>query len=273
MAVLHSLLWSAVCVLVLHGAGRGVDGARLKIQLHPDFPSLYARHLVGSNSSCSDVVAVKPSNVTLYGNLKDLGPDVKFWRSAIAREHLAVFERTKVPGLNGKTVGDVFAELRNGHCFPYFLGGSVRDQFLNRVPNDADVEVDCSMSDFAKLCIEKWGKSNCQYTPGKPVAHIGNATVSEADKDLEVMDIGSTNSTFYVPIYKLEYTVNAMAYDTNGNDVIVDLTGTGPRDACAKHIRIPSRDDSADSWKLWDDQHSGGSLSILEAPYQRAGGV
>lgn len=99
-----------------------------------------------------------------------------------------------------------------------------------------------------KLCIEKWGKYNCHNSPGKPVAHVGNTTV---DKALEVIDVGSTNTTFYVPISKLEYSVNAMAYDTNGNDVIIDLTGTGAQDACRYHIRIPSRDDSLTSWKLW----------------------
>ena len=225
-----------------------VSALRLKIPLHPSFPALYARELLTNNGSCSDVTEIQRSNLTLYGSLSKLGPDVKFWRSATAKNHLITFENMKVPGLNGETVGEVFDVLRKGHCYPFFLGGSVRDQFLKRVPNDADVEVDCSLATFLKLCVDKWGRDNCQGSPTKSVAHIGNTTV---DKDLDVMDIGPTNSTFYVPIYKLEYTVNAMAYDTNGNNVIIDLTGTGTRDACGHLIRIPSRDDSLASWNLW----------------------
>lgn len=237
-----------ICVLALTASG-----IRVKIQLDIDYPILYAKHASG-NGSCSDKVQVQRSNLTLYGNLKQLGSNVKFWRSHIAKENLALFGSMKVPGLNGETVGQVFEALRKGNCYPYFLGGSVRDQFLNRTPNDADVEVDCSMAVFVKLCIEKWGKNNCHHTAGKHVAHIGNSTL---EPDLEVIDIGTTNSTFYVPIYMLEYTVNAMAYDTNGNNVIIDLTGVGAVDACARHIRIPSRDNSIASWKPWlDNTHA-----------------
>lgn len=71
------------------------------------------------------------------------------------------------------------------------------------------------------------------------------------DTALDVVDIGTTNSTFYVPISRLEYTVNAMAYDTNGNNVIIDLTGTGTADACSWRIRIPSADNSVASWNVW----------------------
>lgn len=249
MAV-NSLSVFFICVLAFTCT---VSAVRVKIQLGGDYPTVYAKRATG-NGSCSDMVQVQRSNLTLYGHLKQLGTDVKFWRSHTARDNLALFGDMKVPGLNGETVGQVFEALRKGNCYPYFLGGSVRDQFLNRTPNDADVEVDCSMAVFVKLCVEKWGKSNCHYTAGKHVAHIGNSTL---EPDLEVMDIGTTNSTFYVPIYKLEYTVNAMAYDTNGNDVIIDLTGVGAADACDRHIRIPSKDNSIASWKTWlDNTHA-----------------
>ena len=225
-----------------------VDGVRVKVQLEDNFPALYTAKRAQTNSSCSDIVPVSHSKLTLYGNLKKLGTSVKFWRSNIARDNLALFSDMKVPGLKGETVEQVFDTLRRGNCYPYYIGGAVRDQFLNRTPNDADVEVDCSMAAFAKLCLEKWGKNNCHYVQNRPVAHIGNTTV---DKDLEVMDIASTNSTFYVPLYQLEYTVNAMAYDTNGNDVIIDLSGNGTFDACHRHIRIPSTDNAVASWNKW----------------------
>lgn len=243
MAVSHVGTLLTACVLVL-----AASALRVKIQLlASEYPALYAKHAI-ANGSCSDVVQVQRSSLTLYGNLKQLGPDVKFWRSKTARENLALFGTMKVPGLSGETVDEVFEALRKGNCYPYYIGGSVRDQFLNRTPNDADVEVDCSMAVFVKLCIEKWGETNCHYRVGKQVAHIGNTTV---DPDLDVVDIATTNITFYMPLYKLEYTVNAMAYDTNGNDVIIDLTGTGSVDACNWKIRIPSVSNTIESWKTW----------------------
>lgn len=223
-----------------------VLGVRLKIPLHKDFE---VDKFPGSAGSCVDMSEVARSSLTLYGHLNELGPKVRFWKSSMATTNLKYFETMKVPGLSGRqTVGEVFDVLRKGDCFPFFLGGSVRDQFLDRTPNDADVEVDCSIVRFMQLCIENWGVYNCHSFPGSQVAHIGNTTV---DRDLDIIDVASTNSTFYVPIYKLEYTVNAMAFDTSGNDVIIDLTGTGTHDACNNLIRIPSVDDSVTSWNVW----------------------
>ena len=241
---------SAVRLLAFSGllasCFRDVMSVRLKIQLHKDFQ---VDKLLVSSGPCSDLTEVNRSSLTLYGSLKDLGPRVKFWKSSKATSNLKYFEKMEVPGLNGgQTVGMVFQILRKGDCLPFFLGGAVRDQLLDRQPNDADVEVDCSMGRLMQICTENWGVYNCYNNPGSHVVHIGNDSL---DRSLEVMDVGSTNSTFYVPIYKLEYTVNAIAYDTNGNDVIIDLTGTGTHDACNKLIRIPSVNDSLFSWNLW----------------------
>ena len=69
-----------------------VSAVRLKISLQPDFPTLYyahtqrQHHLLGAaagNGSCTDAVPVDRSNLTLYGNLRNLGPHVKFWRSVV----------------------------------------------------------------------------------------------------------------------------------------------------------------------------------------------
>lgn len=230
----------------------GVLGVRLKIQLHKDYRM---DKLLTSAGSCSDMTEVQRSSLTLYGRLNDLGPRVKFWKSSTASTDLRYLETIRVPGLSGgQTVGEVFDVLRKGGCLPFFIGGSVRDQFLDRTPNDADVEVDCSIVRLVQICTKNWGVYNCYNFPGSHVVHIGNTTV---DRGLEAMDVGSTNSTFYSPVYKLEYSVDSMAYDTNGNDVIIDLTGTGTRDACNKLIRIPSIDDSMYSWNAWLNNTSG----------------
>ncbi len=119
---------------------------------------------------------------------------------------------------------------------PFFFGGAVRDQFLGRSPNDADVEIDCPIETFFNVCISAYGEANCDQSSSRPLGHVG----VEDDSNLKNVDVASTNITFYAPISQLEYTVNSMAFDLNGNDVIIDLTGTGEMDVCNKRIRIPS---------------------------------
>lgn len=239
------------CVTLL-ALSHSVTAARVRIHLESDFPSLYADQVSGE-SACTDVRDVDRSSIKLYGHLDKLGADVTFHKSNIASENLAVFSTLRVPGLGGLTIEDVFEVMRASECLPYYIGGAVRDQFLNRVPADADVEVDCPIDYFVKVCIKNWGESNCRH--GSHLAHVGNNKI--VDKDLRDMDIGSTDSTFYVPLSYLEYTVNALTYDLNGNDAIIDLAGTGEVDACNKHIRIPSSDGSLASWKAWDEQKGG----------------
>lgn len=242
---------TAVVLLTL---SHSVSAARVKIHLEPNFSRLYADKTSGE-SACTDVVGVERSSLDLYGDLEELGEIVTFHRSAIATENLAVFTTMRVPGLDGQTIEDVFEVMQSVGCLPFYIGGAVRDQFLNRVPSDADVEVDCPIDYFVEVCIENWGESNCRAGGG--LAHVGN---NNADPDLRDMDIASTDSTFYVPITNLEYTVNSMAYDLNGNDVIIDLAGTGQVDACNKHIRIPSSDGSMKSWNAW--LNVGGSILL-----------
>lgn len=246
MTVFTVLSYAAVALLTL---SYSVSAARVKIQLEPNFS--YA-DLVSGESACTDVVDVERSSIDLYGNLEQLREYVTFHRSAIATENLAVFTTTRVPGLDGQTIGDVFEVMREAECLPFYIGGAVRDQFLNRVPSDADVEVDCSIDYFVEVCIANWGASNCRR--GGHLAHVGNNTI--VDQDLRDMDIGSTDGFFYVPLSAMEYTVNSMAFDMNGNDVIIDITITGQVDACNKHIRIPSSDGSLESWNAWKEQGS-----------------
>ena len=65
------------------------------------------------------------------------------------------------------------------------------------------------------------------------------------------IDIASTAMKFSEGPEVLEYTVNSLAFDTSGTNIIIDLAGTGVRDVCSKWIRIPSDDDSMTSWDTW----------------------
>ncbi len=226
----------------------------LKVKLKLIFPEKVAD--LQFPSSCQDLHEVDRSRLALYGHLNDLGDSVKFWSSAVVTKKMKHIENIKVAGLNGQTIGDIFEVLRQNGCYPFLYGGSVRDQILDQPPVDADIEVDCTLAELLRVCVDNWGEYNCKRYPHSHIAHIGNVTM---DRDLEIIDLGTTTSTFYASIYDLEYTVNSLAFDMNVNDVIIDLTGTGVRDACGQLIRIPSIDDSEASWKMWLNS-TGGAL-------------
>ena len=142
-----------------------------------------------------------------------------------------------VPGIDSSTVADVLQVLREGGCPVFIYGGVVRDQFLGRAPNDVDVEVDCTISTVVSLCKQNWGDGNCGKETNA-ITHIGTPL------DPKSVDLAPTTSTFYASLSQLEYTANSLAYDTNGLDVIIDLTGNGVEDVCSRKIRIPSDDNS-----------------------------
>ena len=96
------------------------------------------------------------------------------------------------------------------------------------------------------MCISAYGEINCGRSSSRPLGHVGVEDLNNKN-----VDLASTSITFYVPISHLEYTANSMAFDFNDNNVIIDLTGTGEMDVCRKQIRIPSDDDSLESWKEW----------------------
>ncbi len=249
-SAIAQLITCLACMLMVQQAAYA---ARIKISIPEGYSKEWHRmKRLGSQTSCDDVVEVARSSLILPGRLNVLDNRVKFWRSVSARNNLEVFQTMAVPGLGGTTVGEVFGVLRDASCFPFFFGGAVRDQFLGREPNDADVEVDCTKERLLEVCIQNWGSTNCQSTSS--IVHIGNAAL---EPDLEEIDLASTDSTFYSPLNFLEYTVNSMAYDVNGNDVIIDLTGTGKTDVCNRKIRIPSVDSSIESWDLWVEEPPG----------------
>ena len=226
-------------------------GARFKIRLSDDFPEEYHAHRVRrgtvATTACDDIVEVDRESLTLRGNLMMLHERVKFYRSQFATENLMFILPRFVPGLGNQTVEDVFRVLRDAECYPLLIGGSVRDQFIGRTPRDVDVEVDCPIETLVDVCREAWGAHNCRRSPGSPLAHIGNETLGDGDD----IDLASTDLFFFSPPSALEYTVNSLAYETSGDDVIIDLPGTGVIDACNRHVRIPSDDGSEESWDEW----------------------
>jgi len=220
-------------------------GVDLKAQhYHKPYRDSHVESLAAS-SVCSDVKEVHRSALTFYGHLDTLGPSVKFWKSDIISKKMNKFTNLKVAGLHGQTIRDVLDVFRSNGCFPFLLGGSVRDQLLGLAPNDVDVSVDCDPNQLKEICVENWGRKNCHTFKNSEVVHLGDWKMGG-----KTLDIG-TAGIFGIPVYKLEYTVNALLYDVNTNDVIIDLTGTGVSDTCQRLIKIPSHNDSKASWNLW----------------------
>ena len=245
-----------LCIVVgIFLATYTADAVRLKIALPQDvrFHREYQAHRMKrqTQTSCEDAIELAREDLTLVGRLNELNERVTFYRSQHAKEGLEFLQTRVVPGLGGQTVRDVLDVLRKGECYSFIIGGSVRDQFLGRTPRDVDVEIDCELQDIIDICVQTWGQHNCRNSPGSPVGHIGNSSIPGPGQGEDDLDYAPTIALFYVPLTLLEYTVNMMAYDTNGNDFILDLSGTGRTDVCNRHVRIPSDDDSVESWDAW----------------------
>ena len=216
-----------------------LQGAKIKINIHlPDNYIQQRNSRQTASTACSDRVAVSRETLTLPGMLNRLNNRVLFFRSQYATNSLTSFiNSAEVPGIESSTVADILQVLRDGGCPVFIYGGVVRDQFLGRAPNDVDVEVDCTTSAVVTLCKQNWGENNCGKETDT-ITHIGTPF------DPKSVDLAPTTSTFYASLSQLEYTANSLAYDTNGLDVIIDLSGIGVEDVCSKTIRIPSNDNS-----------------------------
>jgi hypothetical protein len=225
-----------------------LQGAKIKINIRlPDdyaySPQRNSRQAAAT--ACSDKVVVDRSTLSLPGMLNRLNNRVQFFQSQYATNSINNFlDVAEVPGIDSFTVANVLQVLRNEGCPVFIYGGVVRDQFLGRAPNDVDVEVDCTIASVVNICKQNWRDDNCGKETDT-ITHIGTPL------DPKAVDLAPTTSTFYASLSQLEFTANSLAYDTNGLDVIIDLTGNGVQDVCAKKIRIPSDDNSVASWDMW----------------------
>lgn len=246
---------TAVVVLAFLQQGLLVDGTRIKVHLSPDVGRLgLVSRQVPPESACIDVQVISEPNLP-QDILSNLNERVRYYSSVQAKDYIdtSIFTRS-VTGLDGKTVRDVFNVLLSEGCYPFFYGGLVRDQFLGRQPGDVDVEANCDIYTVYSVCITTWGEKNCKINNVTLRAHIGQEESSPDD----LIDVASTDATFFAPLSELEYTVNSMAYDLNdANNVIVDIPGNGVIDVCNKSIRIPSDDGSETSWDQWRMVDSG----------------
>ena len=237
-----------------------VDSLKITVQIEESSMLQYKyRHFTKRQaiSACDDKEEVGRGDFTMPEVLNQLNDRVKFFRSAYAKMKLDDIQDMMLVIDIGTNVRTVFNKLREGGCLPFFMGGSVRDQFLGKLINDVDIQVDCTIDRFLQICQREWMlDKTCGRIPNisRPLGYIGTMVMNKN------IDLGPTNITFLTDISYLDYTANDLAYDTNGNDVIIDLTGKGANDTCHKIIRIPSDDDSRASWDTWLNNTEGSSL-------------
>ena len=99
---------------------------------------------------------------------------------------------------------------------------------------------------YIDICSGHWGSDNCYTNSKQTIAHIGQVVNNPDD----LINVASTAMTFYGDnsLLNLEYTVNSLALHDH---IVVDLTGHGLDNVCALKIRIPSDNDSVQSWDNW----------------------
>lgn len=222
-----------------------MESSRIKIHTYQPLSVKSNRILRTSTTACEDMIAVDRNSLNLVGQLSMLNERVRFFRSSQAMLSIdALLSSHLVVGLNMVSASIVLEVLKREGCPVYIFGGIVRDQFLGVASNDVDVEVDCSIATVVAVCRREWGEEVCGQD-NLPITHIGTS------KDPLALDLASTSMTFYGPLTNLEYTANSLAYDLNGLNVVLDITGNGVEDVCNRNIRIPSDDGSRSSWEAW----------------------
>ena len=124
---------------------------------------------------------------------------------------------------------DIFPKTKDA----YIVGGSVRDIFLNRCPQDFDIVVKKNHEKFARQIAQK--NHGHLVKIGKPGKEIIRVILKNHTLDISNIKGDSIQND----LRTRDFTINAIAYSLNTGDII-DCTG-GIRDLENKTIRIISK--------------------------------
>ena len=70
--------------------------------------------------------------------------------------------KLEVPGLKRLSIQHVLDHLELKGCLSFPFGGCVRDQFLEALPGDLDMETNCDRKYFNGICVARYGEENCE---------------------------------------------------------------------------------------------------------------
>lgn len=222
-----------------------VSGTRIEIAFSKESSSRLHKRQTGA---CSDYIVVEKSTLFFPNGFESLSKPwerdtVTVINSSVVTEGMNTMFVLAVPGLNGMTIKNVLDKFREQGCLCFPYGGSVRDQFLEKTPNNFDMEVSCTKEEIETICLNNWGSNNCKSSTS--VVRIGNNDIGDGNTD--GIDCSTWHHTFFENIY-LEYTTNSLAFDPNDNNVVIDLPGNGVQDTCNRKIRIPVPISQWDTW-------------------------
>jgi tRNA nucleotidyltransferase/poly(A) polymerase len=131
----------------------------------------------------------------------------------------------------------------------YTHGGLVRDFLLGGDPKDVDIEFSCPPSVIYSTCVKNFGESKCFLRD-----MYFQMPSNDPNSAYEPLEGVNWRGTIFGPAFGKEFTTNALSYDMNGNDVIIDIIGSGTMDTCKKNIVIPVHEDM---WELWTEEQNG----------------
>lgn len=197
----------------------------------------YKYEVLSSNQNpCDSIIQIDPQNLSwpyqgpspYYAE-----PSTKIYNSTAVTDLVNALKAEIVPGLPS-TFGQTFSVFQNAGCLLYIHGGGVRDFLLGLSPKDIDVEYSCSPSVLETACVQAYGNVSCHVSGN--YFYVGEKTPSSAFEELEGVN---WNGTIFAPPFTKEYTTNALSFDLNGNDVVIDIVGSGVNDTCSHLIRIP----------------------------------
>jgi hypothetical protein len=149
----------------------------------------------------------------------------------------------KAPGLGEHSFEDVWRRFQERGCLLYIHGGAIRDLLLGIQPKDIDMEFSCSVPMMYNICVDNFGADSC-FQRGS-YFRVGK---QDKESNYEPLEGVNWNSTLYGSSLSKEFTTNCLSYDLNGNDVVIDLIGTGKEDTCNRKIVIPVPENEWDAW-------------------------
>ena len=241
-AIVFGLLIIVACLCI------EVPGFRLRLALSPDvkLPSFFDEDEVKiQTDACNDYVFVDKRDLFNIVGIRNPweNPNSVVYRSdTVTNELRSFFQNTHVIGITD-SIQQILDFFITKLCFSFPFGGIVRDQFLARPSKDLDMDVSCSIIKFYDECVKKYGQANCIMNQKQTMVHVGQYSHVQEPIDAAYYE----KNFFWDPSY-LEYTTNALGYDSNENDVVIDVTSQGIADACNKKIRIPV---PQNEWNLW----------------------
>ena len=174
--------------------------------------------------------------------------DVAYSQGFAAR--MGALLQQPAPGLGGLSYTAAIAKFQALGCGMLVFGGSVRDTILAQSVRDVDVEFTCPPIVFEQICHLEYG-ALCKY-------EADNFHFQLNPEVLFPLEGTSWKTILPMPLYALEFTVNSLTYDVTGSGNVIDVTGLGVSDVCARLIRLTA---NRDEWDLWVETGSAGSTT------------